>query len=111
MQYLRAIRINGPADHVHVLCKLGKQSCVSDLVRELKSCSSKWFNCRFSDVFDFHWQKGYGAFAVSPSAVPEVIRYIENQEAHHRIFSFKDEFLKMCEEEGLVIDERYIWES
>ncbi|HSH10020.1 MAG TPA: transposase [Oceanipulchritudo sp.] len=105
-----ATRINGPADHVHVLCALGKQRCVSDLVRDLKSCSSRWFSDRFPQAADFHWQKGYGAFAVSPSAVSEVVRYIEKQEEHHRVFSYKDEFRKLCVDAGVVIDERYVWE-
>ncbi|MGC9450211.1 MAG: transposase [Oceanipulchritudo sp.] len=105
-----AIKINGPSDHVHVLCSLRRQTAIADLVRDLKSCSSKWSHERFDDLRDFHWQKGYGAFASSPSAVPEVIRYIENQEAHHRKISFKEEFRSMCNEAGLVIDERYVWE-
>jgi REP-associated tyrosine transposase len=42
----------------------------------------------------FAWQLGYGAFSVSKSNVPEVLKYIANQEAHHRKLSFK---------EGLVV--------
>jgi REP element-mobilizing transposase RayT len=105
-----ALRINGPSDHVHLLCFLGKQQCPCDLVRDLKSCSSKWFRETYPDVGDFHWQKGYGAFGIGMSAVPDVVRYIENQEAHHRSFSFQDEFRKLCADAGVVIDERYVWE-
>jgi hypothetical protein len=36
---------------------------------------------------------GYGAFGVSVSNVPAVIRYIKNQELHHRRMSFKEEYL------------------
>ena len=105
-----ALRINGPADHVHILCSLGKQQCICDLVREIKSCSSKSFRAKSDDTKDFQWQKGYGAFAVSPTSVTKVMRYIENQEIHHRRISFKDEFRNICNEAGQSIDERYVWD-
>lgn len=37
-----AIIVNGVADHVHLLCRLGKQIAVSSLVREIKRDSSSW---------------------------------------------------------------------
>jgi putative transposase len=37
-----AIKVGGVEDHVHLLCRLGKQMNVSDLLRELKRDSSKW---------------------------------------------------------------------
>ena len=104
------LRINGTGDHVHILCSLGKQEAVADLLRKMKSNSTKWAHERFSGLEEFHWQKGYGAFGVSPSGIPGVIRYIDNQENHHQHFSFEDEFRKLCEAAGLVIDERYVWE-
>lgn len=104
------LRINGTADHIHILCSLGKQREVADLLRIFKSDSSKWVRGRFPGMQAFHWQKGYGAFGVSPTAIPDVMRYIDNQERHHQKFSFKEEFRKMCEVAGVVIDERYVWE-
>ena len=105
-----AIRINGTADHVHILCCLTSSTCVADLIRDLKSNSSKWIHKRFAEIQDFEWQKGYGAFAVSESEIARVRHYIANQENHHRKILFKDEFRKLCKEENLVIDERYVWE-
>ena len=32
----------------------------------------------------FFWQTGYGAFSVSQSQVQRVLRYIQEQERHHR---------------------------
>ena len=104
------LRINGTSDHVHILCSLGKQKAVCDLLRELKSSSSKWARMHLNAMKDFHWQKGYGAFAVNPEGVPDVIRYIDNQESHHKKTSFKDEFRKLCKSAGLAIDERFVWE-
>jgi hypothetical protein len=41
----------------------------------------------------FAWQKGYGAFSVSSSNVSTVIRYIDQQEAHHKKKSLKTSLL------------------
>ena len=39
------------------------------------------------------WQKGYNAaFSVSASNIPAVVRYIRNQESHHRKMNFETEF-------------------
>jgi REP element-mobilizing transposase RayT len=104
-----AVRINGSSDHVHVLCWLHKGTTTSALVRNLKSSSSKWFSEKHPSIDSFKWQRGYGAFAVSFSSVPRIIHYIENQEEHHRKWSFQDEFRNLCAEAGLMIDERFVW--
>jgi putative transposase len=105
-----ALRVNGTWDHVHLLCRLGKQCDVSDLVRDLKRSSSHWLGNGSLGLSPFRWQKGYGAFSASNSELIRLGDYIDNQEAHHRRVSFKEEFRKLCEEQGMVIDERYVWE-
>ena len=49
----------------------------------------------------FEWQKGYGAFSVSPSNLDEVQNYIRNQPEHHRKRSFDDEFLTLLRKSGI----------
>jgi REP element-mobilizing transposase RayT len=105
-----ALRVNGTKDHVHLLCRLGKQCDVSDLVRDLKRSSSHWLGNDSLDQCPFRWQKGYGAFSAGNRELIHLADYIDNQEAHHRRVSFKEEFRKLCEEQGMVIDERYVWE-
>jgi putative transposase len=105
-----AIEVGGVADHVHVLCRLGRTISVAELVRDLKRESSKWIKEQGPTLVDFHWQAGYGAFSVSPSHVDEVQRYIQNQEEHHRTVSFQDEFRRICQKYGLELDERYAWD-
>lgn len=102
--------INGMNDHVHILCNLGRQVCIADLIRNLKSNSSKWIHGEYDSLHDFKWQKGYGAFAVSESIIPRVRIYIQNQEIHHQNQSFQEEFRKLCKAYNLVIDDRYVWE-
>ena len=104
------IIVGGIEDHVHILCRLGKNIELADLIRDMKRDSSKWVKTEQSRLADFHWQQGYRAFSISPSHVDALSRYIANQEEHHRRETFQDEFRRLCEKYGLQIDERYVWD-
>ena len=58
----------------------------------------------------FAWQKGYGAFGVSSSNIPAVIKYIDNQETHHRKFSFEDEFITLLKKHKIPFDPKYVFD-
>jgi len=58
----------------------------------------------------FAWQTGYGAFTVSESGVSAVREYISNQHEHHRKRSFQEEFLAFLRKNGIIVDERYLWD-
>src|SRR5262245_37708513 len=105
-----AVKIGGVEDHVHILCRLGKQADISALVRDLKSDSTVWIKQEQTKLAEFYWQNGYGAFSVSPSHVDELIQYIANQVEHHRRESFQEEFRRICAKYGVAIDERYVWD-
>jgi len=102
--------VGGFEDHVHVLCRLSRNLSVADLVRELKRGSSKWAKDLSPQLGGFGWQRGYGAFSVSPSHVAALRKYIGNQEEHHRRESFQEEFRRICGKYGIEIDERYVWD-
>jgi putative transposase len=104
------LRVGGVADHVHILCRLGKTIAVADLVKELKRESSKWIKTKSPTMADFYWQSGYGAFSVSPGHVEALRTYIANQEEHHRKASFQEEFRRLLTKYGLQWDERYVWD-
>jgi REP element-mobilizing transposase RayT len=104
------LRVGGVADHVHLLCRFGRTITVADLVQELKRESSKWAKTKSDSLRDFHWQNGYGAFSISPGHVEPVRSYIANQEEHHRIVTFQDEFRRLLAKYGLECDERYVWD-
>ena len=69
----KAIRIGGTSDHVHILCSLSPKRALSDVVRDVKTASSKWVKER--EKF-FSWQAGYSAFSVSASNREQVEDYI-----------------------------------
>ena len=102
-----SIIINGVDDHVHLLILLSPDISLSDVMRFVKSNSSRWIKERFGIVFA--WQKGFGAFSVSRSNVPVVSRYIRDQEIHHRKFDFTREFLSLLDKNGVEFDEEYLW--
>ena len=105
-----SLLVGGLEDHVHVLCRLSKTLSVADLVRELKRESSKRVKELSPHLRDFRWQRGYGAFSVSPSHLAALKKYIAGQEAHHARESFQDEFRRVCRKYGITIDERYVWD-
>jgi hypothetical protein len=57
----------------------------------------------------FSWQEGYGAFSYSKSQLPAVIRYIQNQQEHHRTRTFMDEYRELLKRFDIAFDERHIF--
>ena len=106
-----AIQVGGTANHIHILFLLGKQVNLSEIVRTVKSSTSRWINEKNNNPFHkFLWQDGYGAFSVSNSHVDAVVKYIQDQEEHHKKVSFQDEFRRICELYNAGLDERYAWD-
>ena len=105
-----AIVIGGVADHIHILGLLSRTRTISDMIEEIKTSTSRWVKTKGPSYHDFYWQNGYGVFSASESKTPDVRRYIETQEGHHRTTSFQDEFRAICQRHGVAIDERYVWD-
>ena len=103
------IAAGGMPDHVHLLVSLGRTVAAADAVRLIKSNSSGWIHSELA-LPEFHWQDGYGAFAVSYSNIDQVKSYLANQEQHHRRISFQEEFLEFLRRHDLEWDERYVWD-
>jgi len=101
-----ALALNGVDDHVHILVDLPAALSTAEFLTKLKANSSRWFRSLFPKV-DFRWQRGYGAFSVSPSKLEEVRGYIDRQAAHHQKHSFEDEIRKLAKNHGLEFDERF----
>src|SRR6266545_7062271 len=80
--------VGGVEDHVHALFALSRNYSISEIVKEIKRTSSRWVKEQAAHK-RFGWQGGYGAFSVSQSQLEQVIRYIEQQEEHHRRATFQ----------------------
>jgi REP element-mobilizing transposase RayT len=99
---------NARPDHVHLLCSLPPMVAMADALRGVKTNSARWVH-RSRNYADFEWQTGYGAFSVSHSLAPAVVRYIGDQEKHHRRVTFQEELIAFLKKHGIAYDERYIW--
>jgi REP element-mobilizing transposase RayT len=82
-------------DHVHLLFGMRPDESLSDLIQGVKAHSSKWINSKKFIRGKFSWQEGYGGFSYGKSQVKSVIKYIENQEMHHRRYTFTEEYMKL----------------
>ena len=92
-QKQKLIAINGMPDHIHILVGIKPNVSISDLVRDIKSSSSKFINEQKWINGKFEWQSGFGAFSYGHSQLTNVIKYIENQEEHHKTKTFKEEYI------------------
>jgi REP-associated tyrosine transposase len=90
----KLIEINNMPDHVHLLIGQRPDSALSDLVGDIKSGSTNFINRRRWVRGRFNWQEGFGAFSYSRSQLDTVVRYIKNQQRHHRTRSFRDEYVR-----------------
>jgi putative transposase len=100
--------IGGMEDHVHIACTLYRTVALSDLVEELKGDSSRWMKRK--GVRGFYWQTGYGGFSFGQSALARVVRYINNQERHHRELTFEAEYIELLDRYEVEYDPRYVLE-
>ncbi len=97
-------------DHIHLLVGLKPDIRISDLVRDIKSGTSKYISENNWVKEKFSWQSGYGAFSYSKSQIDNVIKYISNQEQHHKKRTFKDEYLDFLKKFGINYNEQYLFD-
>lgn len=100
--YIKEIFVN--PDHVHILLDLPTGKTIEEIAQLLKGSSSNWLNKSNLLKTKFSWGRGYGAFSVSQSSVGKVSNYISNQEEHHRIKSFSEEYEEFIKKYELDIN-------
>jgi REP element-mobilizing transposase RayT len=106
----KLIAINGVADHVHLLIGMKPDIALSDLVRDVKAGSSNFINGQRWVRGRFNWQEGFGGFSYGHSQLATVIRYIQNQPAHHQQRSFKNEYLTLLRKFDIAFQEEYVFD-
>lgn len=97
-------------DHVHIFIGIKPNISISDLTRDVKAGSSKFINDSKWILGKFSWQEGFGAFSYSQSHIDRVVKYILNQEGHHKKKSFKEEYIKLLEKFEIDFEEKYLFE-
>ena len=81
-----------------------------NLSKQIKKVSSKWIKTLDAPYRGFFWQRGYGAFSVSPSQLEAVLEYVDTQQEHHRTRTFQEEYRELLHRHGVDFDERYVWD-
>ncbi len=96
-------------DHVHLFVGFNPTHTLSDLIRDVKSSPSGFIKEK-GWVNAFAWQEGYGAFTYGQSQVKDVIRYVLDQEEHHRKCTFQSEYLLFLKRFEVPYDPKYVFE-
>jgi putative transposase len=102
--------VGGVEDHVHILARFGRTITQADWAKELKRVSNDWLKKQGCEYADFQWQGGYSDFSVSQSNLERVIKYIANQDEHHRKMSFQDELRTLLRKHDTEWNEQYVWD-
>ncbi len=106
----KLLAINFMHDHVHILIGYNPSQSLPDLLRDIKANTAKFINEKKWLPGNFQWQKGYGAFSYSCSHIDNVIKYINEQEAHHSKTTFREEYLNILEKYEVDYDAKYLFE-
>ena len=104
----KLIAINGMPNHIHIFIGYQPHQLIPDLLQDIKGSSSGWINKKGFTNGKFNWQEGYGAFSYSHSHIDRVVKYIMNQEQHHKKKTFSEEYLELLKKFEIEYDERYI---
>ena len=105
----KTIIVNGVEDHVHCFLGLKPAVSVSELMKTVKSKSSKYINDHQLTTERFEWQDGYGVFSYRQSDLDTIYKYIQNQEKHHITQTFRGEYLDLLKEFNIDYDEQYVF--
>jgi REP element-mobilizing transposase RayT len=99
-------RINSMDDHVHLLFTMPPTITLSDFMKVLKGSSSKIIKTVEGFEKFTAWGEGYAALSYSLRDKDMIVKYIINQQEHHKKVSFRDEYVAFLKEMELELDER-----
>lgn len=101
-------RINGVEDHLHIVTHLHPSVALASLVKDIKLASSEYIKNNGLFKKFGGWQDGYGAFTYSIKEKDRLTEYVKNQEEHHKIKTFREEYIELLKEHGIEFDEKYL---
>ncbi len=101
-------RINGIEDHIHIVTHLHPTIALANLVKDIKLATDDFI--KREKLFDYFngWQDGYGGFTYAFKDKDILIEYVKNQQNHHRIISFREEYINLLKEHGIEFNEKYL---
>ncbi|MBC7935653.1 MAG: IS200/IS605 family transposase [Rhizobacter sp.] len=103
----RMLAVHCMPDHAHIFVGYKPSVFIPDFMKEIKVESNEFINSKKWSEGKFSWQEGYGVFSYSHSHIDRVIKYIMNQEEHHRKQNFKNEYHSLLKKFQIDFEERY----
>ena len=96
--------------HTHLFVGFKPNVFISEFIKEIKIESNEFINSKKWIRGKFNWQDGYGVFSYSHSQIDNVVKYILNQEAHHRKRTFRQEYHELLEKFEIPYEEKYLFD-
>lgn len=109
-EYATPLAVGGWKDHVHVFVGLPPTISVAEFVQKVKANSSRWINEQHFVKGKFQWQQGYGAFSYSKAQLEAVVNYVVDQERHHGLKTFQQEYTEILADFDIALDRQYLFE-
>jgi REP element-mobilizing transposase RayT len=106
----KLLAIGSMPDHIHIYLGYNVNHLIPDLVEEIKTSSNKWIKENRLSKFRFEWQKGYGGFTHTRSHLDRVVKYILDQENHHKQETFRKEYLRILQQHEVEYKDEYVFE-
>ena len=106
----KLLAIGSMPDHIHIFIGYNLNQLIPDLVESIKTSSNAWIKHNKLSKYKFEWQKGYGAFTHSNSQIDAVVKYVLNQEAHHKKKTFREEYLEILHKNDIEYNDNYLFD-
>jgi REP element-mobilizing transposase RayT len=106
----KLLAVGTQPDHIHIFIGYNVNHLIPDLVEEIKTSTGEWIKRKNLSTNKFAWQNGYGAFTHSRSQIDAVVKYIMNQEKHHKKKRFKEEYLEILAKNAVEFKNEYLFE-
>jgi REP-associated tyrosine transposase len=102
------LKVGGVEDHIHIITHVHPNIAVSQLVKDIKLSATAFI--RKENLFpNFNgWNAGFGAITYSLEAESNLIKYVINQEVHHKKETSREEYLRQLKEFEIDFNEKYI---
>jgi putative transposase len=101
--------VGGASNHVHIITHIHPAIALSFLIKDIKRSSHELIRREQTMFHNFTgWQVGFGAFTYHISSKETLINYVKNQNIHHKTNSYKDELIKLLQENYVDYNDEYL---
>lgn len=101
--------VGGAYNHIHIITHIHPTIALSYLIKDIKKASHELIYREHSLFPDFTgWQVGFGAFTYHISTKVTLINYVKNQAIHHKTISYKEELIKLLQDNLVEYNDIYL---